>query len=128
MKPLTFQIFSTYAIFGVSHYTLTLLFHFFLSFLLIKDLKEYIYYIIYNILLFRKGPVSPCLVYYLCMCIYMRVHVDGEFYGINQTKHGFQQVQNLPPLMMMLLFIGTHSVTTTLNVHSRSRSFVGAID
>ena len=28
----------------------------------------------------------------------------------------------------MLLFIGTHSVTTTLNVHSRSRSFVGAID
>ena len=30
--------------------------------------------------------------------------------------------------MMMLLFIGTHSVTTTLNVHSRSRSFVGAID
>ena len=32
------------------------------------------------------------------------------------------------PMMMMLLFIGTHSVTTTLNVHSRSRSFVGAID
>ena len=31
-------------------------------------------------------------------------------------------------LTMMLLFIGTHSVTTTLNVHSRSRSFVGAID
>jgi len=31
-------------------------------------------------------------------------------------------------VMMMLLFIGTHSVTTTLNVHSRSRSFVGAID
>ena len=31
-------------------------------------------------------------------------------------------------LMMMLLFIGTHSVTTTLNVHSRGRSFVGAID
>ena len=30
--------------------------------------------------------------------------------------------------MMMLLFIGTHSVTPTLNVHSRSRSFVGAID
>ena len=24
----------------------------------------------------------------------------------------------------MMLFIGTHSVTTTLNVHSRSRSFV----
>ena len=31
-------------------------------------------------------------------------------------------------LMMMMLFIGTHSVTTTLNVHSRSRSFVSAID
>ena len=31
-------------------------------------------------------------------------------------------------LVMMLLFIGTHSVTTTLNVHSRGRSFVGAID
>ena len=31
-------------------------------------------------------------------------------------------------LMMMMLFIGTHSVTTTLNVHSRSRSFVIAID
>ena len=30
--------------------------------------------------------------------------------------------------MMMMLFIGTHSVTTTLNVHSRSRSFVIAID
>jgi len=30
--------------------------------------------------------------------------------------------------VMMLLFIGTHSVTTTLNVHSRGRSFVGAID
>ena len=30
--------------------------------------------------------------------------------------------------MMMMLFIGTHSVTTTLNVHSRGRSFVGAID
>ena len=30
--------------------------------------------------------------------------------------------------MMMLLCIGTHSVTTTLNVHSRSRSFVSAID
>ena len=30
--------------------------------------------------------------------------------------------------MMMMMFIGTHSVTTTLNVHSRSRSFVGAID
>ena len=29
---------------------------------------------------------------------------------------------------MMMLFIGTHSVTTTLNVHSRSRSFVIAID
>ena len=29
---------------------------------------------------------------------------------------------------MMMLFIGTHSVTTTLNVHSRSRSFVSAID
>ena len=29
---------------------------------------------------------------------------------------------------MILLFIGTHSVTTTLNVHSRSRSFVIAID
>ena len=29
---------------------------------------------------------------------------------------------------MMLLFIGTHSVTTTLNVHSRSRSFVATID
>ena len=28
----------------------------------------------------------------------------------------------------MMLFIGTHSVTTTLNVHSRSRSFVSAID
>ena len=33
-----------------------------------------------------------------------------------------------PAESMMLLFIGTHSVTTTLNVHSRSRSFVGAID
>ena len=32
------------------------------------------------------------------------------------------------PLLMMMLFIGTHSVTTTLNVHSRGRSFVGAID
>ena len=31
-------------------------------------------------------------------------------------------------MMMMMLFIGTHSVTTTLNVHSRSRSFVIAID
>jgi len=30
--------------------------------------------------------------------------------------------------MMMMLFIGTYSVTTTLNVHSRSRSFVSAID
>ena len=30
--------------------------------------------------------------------------------------------------VMMLLFIGTHSVTTTLNVHSRSRIFVSAID
>ena len=30
--------------------------------------------------------------------------------------------------MMMMLVIGTHSVTTTLNVHSRSRSFVSAID
>ena len=29
---------------------------------------------------------------------------------------------------LMLLFIGTHSVPTTLTVHSRSRSFVGAID
>ena len=29
---------------------------------------------------------------------------------------------------VMMMFIGTHSVTTTLNVHSRSRSFVGAID
>ena len=27
-----------------------------------------------------------------------------------------------------MMFIGTHSVTTTLNVHSRSRSFVSAID
>ena len=30
--------------------------------------------------------------------------------------------------VMMMLFIGTYSVTTTLNVHSRGRSFVGAID
>ena len=30
--------------------------------------------------------------------------------------------------VMMMLFIGTYSVTTTLNVHSRSRSFVSAID
>ena len=29
---------------------------------------------------------------------------------------------------VVYLFIGTHSVTTTLNVHSRSRSFVIAID
>ena len=28
---------------------------------------------------------------------------------------------------VMLLFIGTHSVTTTLNVHSLSRSFVRAV-
>ena len=34
----------------------------------------------------------------------------------------------VPPCDMMMLFIGTHSVTTTLNVHSRSRSFVIAID
>ena len=26
------------------------------------------------------------------------------------------------------MFIGTYSVTTTLNVHSRSRSFVSALD
>ena len=30
--------------------------------------------------------------------------------------------------LMMMFFIGTYSVTTTLNVHSRSRSFVSAID
>ena len=35
---------------------------------------------------------------------------------------------NTPVPLMMMLFIGTHSVTTTLNVHSRSRSFVSAID
>ena len=28
----------------------------------------------------------------------------------------------------MMMFIGTHSVTTTLNVHSLSRSFVRAVD
>ena len=40
------------------------------------------------------------------------------------------RAERLPPVpeVMMMLFIGTHSVTTTLNVHSRSRSFVIAID
>ena len=37
-------------------------------------------------------------------------------------------VVNLALRREMMMFIGTHSVTTTLNVHSRSRSFVSAID
>ena len=45
-----------------------------------------------------------------------------------QKHKATEQDSALRVEMMMMLFIGTHSVTTTLNVHSRSRSFVIAID
>ena len=48
-----------------------------------------------------------------------------------EIKHSERRVvkkNGKNPHLMMMLFIGTHSVTTTLNVHSPSRSFVSAID